>query len=493
MAVELVTGYAGKAHVSSGEDGARQAGTVGTGMYALMTVDEPLKAVLENANTVTVGPGDVLINGRHVQLTGSTTFAVPVGAQGMRTSNLLVLRYELAEDETESVTAITLTGEPSASDPDDPELATGSVLDGDSPVDMPLYRVVTTGIESAQPVKLFETVPPIAGLTLGGLPGSLTSDQLPVVPVSKGGTGATSAAAARTSLGLGALATLGSPLPIANGGTGATTSDAARRALKAPAVGGEAEDALLYCDYDYDQRVMTQVSGPGDRYMTVASDNSFGLYHNTAQVWVWQLWPDDATRGLLRAGRGNVSNLSRNTLYGLAPGTYLVANTATNGPESGQYGNLLVSYSGSNRVVALLSYDNGHVYVTHGSSSSGTFNWLRVSTLSSGYDVLWSGSAGSGGTIAVDLATIRRYHVVGVMTSYSSTFVIPALVYDGGSGIRIYGVGGYCSDSMGLLLQYFAIRQSGSSLVAYAGSQEVYESSVGGRRTISVTRIVGVC
>lgn len=203
MAVELVTGYARKAHVSSSEDGARQAGTVGTGMYALETVDEPLKATLENANTVTVGPGDVLINGRHVQLTGSTTFAVPVGTQGMQTSNLLVLRYELAEDETESVTAVTLTGEPAASDPKDPELATGSVLDGDSPVDMPLYRVITTGIESAQPVKLFETVPPIAGLTLGGLPGSLTSDQLPVVPVSKGGTGATTAAQARANLGAG--------------------------------------------------------------------------------------------------------------------------------------------------------------------------------------------------------------------------------------------------------------------------------------------------
>ena len=321
MAVELVTGYAGKAHVSSSEDGARQAGTVGTGMYALETVDEPLKATLENANTVTVGPGDVLINGRHVQLTGSTTFAVPVGTQGMQTSNLLVLRYELAEDETESVTAVTLTGEPAASDPQDPELATGSVLDGDSPVDMPLYRVITTGIESAQPVKLFETVPPIAGLTLGGLPGSLTSDQLPVVPVSKGGTGATSAAAARTALGLGALATLGSPLPIANGGTGATTADAARTNL--------------------------------------------GL---------------DGQTGYLKAGRGIVSNLSRDALYGLAPGTYTVNNNATNGPESGNYGNLLVSYSGGNRIVGLLAYDNGHVYTTYGASASGAFPWVRLPT-----------------------------------------------------------------------------------------------------------------
>lgn len=227
MAVELVTGYSGTAHVSSSEDGARQAGTVGTGMYALMTVEEPFKAVLENANTVTVGPGDALINGRHVRLTGSTTFAVPVGTQGMQTSNLLVLRYEVAEDGTESASAVTLTGEPAASDPADPALATGNILDGDSPVDMPLYRVVTTGIESAQPVRLFKTVPPVAELGFEDIAGSVDADQLPVVPVSKGGTGATSAAAARTSLGLGALATLGSPLPVANGGTGATSGASA--------------------------------------------------------------------------------------------------------------------------------------------------------------------------------------------------------------------------------------------------------------------------
>ena len=207
MAVELVTGYSGTAHVSSSEDGARQAGTVGTGMYALMTVDEPLKSVLENANTVTVGAGDVLINGRHVQLTGSTTYAVPVGEQGMQTSNLLVIRYSVADDGTEKAEAVTLTGDPAASDPKDPELATGSILDGDSPVDMPLYRVITTGIETAQPVKLFETVPPYTELDipmqLSELGGTLDASKIAgALAVAHGGTGSTSASAARTALGV---------------------------------------------------------------------------------------------------------------------------------------------------------------------------------------------------------------------------------------------------------------------------------------------------
>lgn len=162
MAVELVTGYSGTAHVSSAEDGARQAGTVGTGMYVMET-GGMCDATLEDAGTVSVGPGDLLINGRHVQLTGSTVFLIPTGTQGMKTSNLLAIRYARDEEGKESASPIVLTGDPAAGDPKDPAIVEGSILDGDSTVDMPLYRVVTEGITAGEPVPLFETVPPIAG------------------------------------------------------------------------------------------------------------------------------------------------------------------------------------------------------------------------------------------------------------------------------------------------------------------------------------------
>lgn len=58
--------------------------------------------------------------------------------------------------------------------------------------------------------------------------GTLSADRLPTVPISKGGTGATTAAGARNALGLGN--TTGA-VPVANGGTGATTAAAARTNL----------------------------------------------------------------------------------------------------------------------------------------------------------------------------------------------------------------------------------------------------------------------
>lgn len=58
--------------------------------------------------------------------------------------------------------------------------------------------------------------------------GTLNSDRLPTVPVSKGGTGQTTVAAARNALGLGNTS---GAVPIANGGTGATTAAAARNNL----------------------------------------------------------------------------------------------------------------------------------------------------------------------------------------------------------------------------------------------------------------------
>lgn len=170
MSVELVTGYSGvgsdgqpNRHVSSADDGARQAGTVGTGMYVLGTGSR-MGATMEDANTLVVADGDAMINGRHVRIPDTLSFTIPTGVQGQKVASLAVLRYSKAADSVESVTPVVLTGEPDPDSPADPALSEGSVLDGDSPVDMPLYRVVTDGINAGEPEPLFDMMLSMAEL-----------------------------------------------------------------------------------------------------------------------------------------------------------------------------------------------------------------------------------------------------------------------------------------------------------------------------------------
>ena len=61
------------------------------------------------------------------------------------------------------------------------------------------------------------------------------SDTLAKVPVGNGGTGATTASAARTNLGIGSVATE-NVVPVSKGGTGATSASAARKNLGVPKI-----------------------------------------------------------------------------------------------------------------------------------------------------------------------------------------------------------------------------------------------------------------
>lgn len=160
MGIELVTAYTGTNHVSSSQDGALYAGIVGLDNY-VFTTGQQLQATMEDANTLVVASGNGLINGRHFEVTDTVSFTIPTGSQDMMTSNLAVIRYTKGADSVESVTPLVLTGEPVAEDPQDPAYNEGSILDGVSTVDFPIYRVVTTGISAGEPERLFDVVEPL--------------------------------------------------------------------------------------------------------------------------------------------------------------------------------------------------------------------------------------------------------------------------------------------------------------------------------------------
>lgn len=78
---------------------------------------------------------------------------------------------------------------------------------------------------------------------------------------------------------------------------------------------------------------------------------------------------------------GGLTDVRFDALYGLHPGTYLVMPTASGSPCSGTYGNLLVGWSGGNRIVALLTSDDGRHWAAYGAVKYGggsDANWMRL-------------------------------------------------------------------------------------------------------------------
>lgn len=132
----------------------------------------------------------------------------------------------------------------------------------------------------------------------------------------------------------------------------------------------------------YNQRVNIWTEGSGG-YGLVTEDAGISLYHGEQQQTVWSLFPDLADGGVLKTVRGAISDLSINTLYNLSPGAYLVRQNATNAPSNeSSYGNLIVGRVTGNRVISLLSYDNGHIYANYGAQdstiSNQVHNWKRI-------------------------------------------------------------------------------------------------------------------
>lgn len=149
--MKIVTGYTGEPHITSNDDQARNQGIFGTGNYVLGTGNK-LNAVLTNATTVTLEDGDGMLQGVHFRIDPGTTEAVSIspGTTGYNRIDLICARYTKdAGTGVEDVSLVVIEGTPSSSTPSAPTYNTGDVLDGDTPVDFPLWKVTLTGLTPA--------------------------------------------------------------------------------------------------------------------------------------------------------------------------------------------------------------------------------------------------------------------------------------------------------------------------------------------------------
>lgn len=139
MAIELVTGHSGAAHVSGADAGAMHAGICGSDSYVLGAVPS---VTMSDANTLVIQPCDLMIEGRHVRLSGTNSLSIRSGAQAGKRNDLIYVRY--AYDSSTGVESAKLgvkegTTATTASDPalDNPS----SVLDGATIADVAICRV----------------------------------------------------------------------------------------------------------------------------------------------------------------------------------------------------------------------------------------------------------------------------------------------------------------------------------------------------------------
>ena len=160
MASELITGFAGTPHVGSDDMGAFQAGILGTGSYVLQT-GQQLKATVASSNKVTIGTGDLVMNGRHVRMATATDLTIQNGTQGQKRNDLIVCRYSKASDGKETATLTVVKGTATTGTPADPSYNKTSILDGASVSDMPLYRIPITNLSVGTPIQLFKVLTPL--------------------------------------------------------------------------------------------------------------------------------------------------------------------------------------------------------------------------------------------------------------------------------------------------------------------------------------------
>lgn len=165
--MELVTGKAGVPHVSSADDGRRIAGEVGAGSYVLQTGGR-LAPSLVDANTVRFATGDMIVQGRHIGITSPEDVKVASGSQGKKRMDYICVHYSRDVSGAnptlvENVEWTVLRGTP-GTDATAPSVPSGSILDGDADVTVPICSVTFDGLTTGQPKLLIPELTPLATL-----------------------------------------------------------------------------------------------------------------------------------------------------------------------------------------------------------------------------------------------------------------------------------------------------------------------------------------
>ena len=146
--MNIITGYRAEPHITAQQDRNVNMGIFGAGTH-IVNIGSKMAATVVSANEITIADGLLVAEGctAEVERGTSESMAIANGSQGMLRIDLIVARYtKAAGTGVEDMQLTVITGTPAASNPATPSYNTGSIANGDTLVDFPLYTVNLNGI-----------------------------------------------------------------------------------------------------------------------------------------------------------------------------------------------------------------------------------------------------------------------------------------------------------------------------------------------------------
>lgn len=144
MALNLVTGRTGTAHVTSDNARAFNSQVFGTGTYLIDYGAKFAPTIVDN-NTVRIGDGMLIHQGTQmgIDIDSYEDVIIENGSSGYNRNDLIVMRYTKNRDtQIESISLVVMKGTPSNTTPVDPTYTTTNILDGTGlSTDVPICRV----------------------------------------------------------------------------------------------------------------------------------------------------------------------------------------------------------------------------------------------------------------------------------------------------------------------------------------------------------------
>ena len=158
--MNIITGYRNEPHVTSQQLRNTYIPIFGSDAK-ILDVGSKMAVTVISANEIEIADGQLICEGCTAEIAHGTTESLTIdnGTQGEQRIDLIVARYtKNSGTGVEDMQLAVVKGTPAASNPAVPEYNTGTIANGDSPVDFPIYRVNIDGISITSVDALVDTV-----------------------------------------------------------------------------------------------------------------------------------------------------------------------------------------------------------------------------------------------------------------------------------------------------------------------------------------------